>query len=246
MLIKDVVQNYPGRVEFVNETYGNSALAARYGIKKYPVVFVDDVLVAKPEDFGWFGAEGKGKFYGKYTPWKAQSSHEKFKKDLARMIELALHGDKEAISNEAKTTTETEELRALPAFSMKDISGKHIDSASLAGRVVVVEFWATWCVPCRTTIGYLGKIKQRYGDRVSVLAIAVESTEEDVRKLILPMKLPVNTIVGSGEEVAPFGDLTSVPTLFIFDRQGNTASIFYGASKDLHEKVGGLIDSLLK
>ena len=62
MLIKDVVQNYKGRVEFVNETYGNSALAARYGIKKYPVVFVDDVLVAKPEDFGWFGAEGKGKF----------------------------------------------------------------------------------------------------------------------------------------------------------------------------------------
>ncbi len=246
MLIKDVVQNYKGRVEFVNETYGNSALAARYGIKKYPVVFVDDVLVAKPEDFGWFGSEGKGKFYGKYTPWKEQSSHEKFKKDLTRMIELALRGDKEMIGKEARTTAEAEEIRALPAFSMKDISGRQIDSASLAGRVVVVEFWATWCVPCRSTLGYLGKIKQRYGDRVSVLAVAVESKEEDVRKLTLSMKLPVSPVVGAGEEVAPFGDITSVPTMFVFDRQGKTASIFYGASKDLHEKVGGLIDSLLK
>ena len=99
------------------------------------------------------------------------------------MIELALRGDKEMISKEAKTTAEAEEIRTLPAFSMKDISGQRIDSASLAGRVVVVEFWATWCVPCRSTLGYLGKIKQRYGDRVSVLAVAVESKEEDVRKL---------------------------------------------------------------
>jgi len=79
-----------------------------------------------------------------------------------------------------------------------------------------------------------------------VLAVAVESKEEDVRKLALSLKLPVSPVVGSGEEVAPFGDLTSVPTMFVFDRQGKTASIFYGASKDLHEKVGGLIDSLLK
>lgn len=241
-----MIRNYKGRVDFVNETYGNSALAARYGIKKYPVVFVDDVLVAKPEDFGWFGAEGKGKFSGKYTPWKEPSSHEKFKKDLARMIELALRGDKEMIGKEAKSTVEAEEISALPAFSMQDIRGQRIDSASLAGRVVVVEFWATWCVPCRSTLGYLGKIKQRYGDRVSVLAVAVESQEADVRKLVLSLKLPVNTVVGSGEQVAPFGDLTSVPTMFVFDRQGKTASIFYGASKDLHEKVGGLIDSLLK
>ena len=90
MLAKEVVQKYGDQVQFVSEDWGDSRLADRFGIKRYPVVFVNDVLVARPDDFGWFGAKGR------YTPWLEASNHEKFKKDLAHIIDLELRGDTQA------------------------------------------------------------------------------------------------------------------------------------------------------
>ena len=49
------------------ENYGDSELAKRFGVKRYPAIFVDDVLVATPKDFGWFGT-GEGKDEGRYAP----------------------------------------------------------------------------------------------------------------------------------------------------------------------------------
>jgi hypothetical protein len=64
--------------------------------------------------------------------------------------------------------------------------------------------------------------------------------------MVGPLALPVHVVMGDERMVAPFGDFSSVPTLFVFDRQGKTASVFYGAPRDLHQKVGRLIDSLVK
>jgi cytochrome c biogenesis protein CcmG/thiol:disulfide interchange protein DsbE len=237
LLIKEVVQSYGGRVEFKSENWGDSKLAERYGVKKYPVVFVDDILLAQPNDFGWYGAKGK------YTPWREKASHEKFKRDLTRMIELVLSGQKALAADSAQSKVEEEEIAQLPAFTVQDIKGRALDTKSLVGRVVVVEFWATWCPPCRTTLSWLAELKKRYGERLVVLAIAVESEEKDVRELAKDS--PVNVVLGSESLVAPFGTLGSVPRLFIFDGTGKTSAVFYGAPEDLHEKVGRLIDSLL-
>ena len=241
MLIKEVVQKYEGRVRFVNENWGTSALAARFGLKRYPVVFVDEVLVAKPKDFG--GWDHKG---GRYAPWRDPANHEKFKKDLSRMIGLAMRDSRELAREYQVEPDEDIEIASLPAFSLQDIQGQTIESANLSGRVVVVEFWATWCPPCRSTLDWLGEVKRRYGDRVTVLAMAVESEEAEVRQLTGALVPGVTVVMGSAELIKSFGDINSVPTMFVFDRQGKTASAFYGAPKDLHQKVGRLIDSLLK
>src|ERR1044071_4655176 len=92
--MKDVAEQYGGRVEFGGVNWGESKLAEGYGVKRYPVVLVDDVMVAQPDDFGWYGAKGK------YTPWKEKASHEKFKRDLTRMIEMVLRGQKEIVREE--------------------------------------------------------------------------------------------------------------------------------------------------
>jgi thiol-disulfide isomerase/thioredoxin len=240
LLIKEVVQNYGGRVEFKSENWGDSALADRYGVKKYPVVFVDDILLAQPNDFGWYGAKGK------YTPWRDKTNHEKFKQDLTRMIELVLGGRKDAATLAGQTRVEEEEIAQLPRFTVQDLQGRAVDSQSMAGRVVIVEFWATWCPPCRSTLSWLAELRKRYGERVTVIAIAVESEQKDVQELTRTLQLPVNVVMGSESLVNPFGTLGSVPRMFVFDRTGKTAGVFYGAPADLHEKVGGLRDSLLK
>jgi thiol-disulfide isomerase/thioredoxin len=238
LLIKDVVDGYRGQVRFVSENWGESKLADRYGVKRYPAVFVNDILIAGPDDFGWLGAKGK------YTPWREEANHQKFKNDLTRMIDLVRGGHNTLAAAGRTTTLEEPELTSLPVFSAHDLEGQQIDGRSLNGRIVVVEMWATWCPPCRTTLAFLGDIKRRYGNKVVVVAFAVESEESQVRELATSLKLPVSIVMGTNDLVLPFGTLGSVPRLFVFDEQGKTAGIYYGAPPDLHEKIGALITSL--
>ncbi len=233
-----MVESYQGRAHFVSENYGNSRLAKRYGIKRYPVIFVDDALLARPEDFG-----GWGKASGKYHPWREAASHARFKQDLKRMIDLTLRGRVPVAKRTAETVAE---IAALPPLTATDLSGKAVEANALAGRVTIVEFWATWCGPCRSTLGWLGDLKQRYGDKVEVITIAVESEETEVRQQIAALKHSLRVVLGTEEMAASFGGITSVPTMFVFDRQGKTAQVFYSAPEDLHQKAEMLLRTLLK
>lgn len=216
------------------ENYGNSELARRFGVTRYPAIFVEDVLVAKPKDFGFYG-KGEGGGEGRYTPWKDAKSHERYRSDLHRMIELVLADQKDELRKEKEgENTEVAELKSIPEFGLKDLSGKPVTKESLAGKIVLVEFWATWCPPCRGTLAWLGEVQKKYGDRLVVLAVAVESEEADVRELVQSLNLPLLWTIGTPEAARAFGDISAVPTLFLFDEKGATAGIFYGAPPDLH------------
>jgi thiol-disulfide isomerase/thioredoxin len=240
LLIQDVVASYQGRVKFVSENWGTSKLAERYGVKKYPVVFVNDVLVAQPNDFGWFGAKGK------YTPWREAANHDRFKADLNKMVEIVLADPKAGMAKAKIRAVDEKEIVSLPSLKIQDLKGQPLNSSDLAGRVVVVEFWATWCPPCISTLGWLGKVKKQYGENVAIVAIAVESPEEDVRKLTTSMDLPMQFSLGSEAVVEQFGSLSSVPKMFVFDKTGKTAAVFYGAPADLHQKISRVLNELMK
>lgn len=240
MLIQDVVASYQGRARFVSENWGTSKLAERYGVKKYPAVFVNDVLFAKPDDFGWFGAKGK------YTPWREAVNHDRFKSDLSKMIEIVLADPGAGAAKAGTNKVNDSEIASLPNIKITDVNGKPLASADLAGRTVVVEFWATWCPPCLATLEWLGKVKKQYGENLAIIAIAVESPEDDVRKLITSMNLPVQFAFGSEPVVEQFGSLSSVPKMFVFDKTGKTAAVFYGASADLHSKISRVLNELMK
>lgn len=207
---------------------------------------MNDILVAKPKDFGFYG-KGEGSGDGKYTPWKDAKSHEKFRTDLRRMIDLTLKGDKAQIAEaQSANSSASSEIGSLPALKFLDLSGNPIAADDLANRVVVVEFWATWCPPCRGTLAWLGQLKQKYGDRLAILAVAIESEEKDVHQVADGLNIPVRWTMGSPEVARAFGDISSVPTLFVFDQKGNTSKVFYGAPADLHHTAESKIQSLLK
>ena len=239
-----MAQGFGGQVGFVSENYGDSELAKRFGVRRYPAIFVDDVLVATPKDFGFYG-KGEGQDGGRYAPIKSAASHERFRADLTRMIELVLAGRKDAARAQA-APSDRAEIAALPAFTLADLDGKPITREELAGRTVLVEFWATWCPPCRSTLAWLGEMKKRHGDRVAVLAIAVESDEADVRALAAELGLPVRWAMGTAEVARAFGDVSAVPTLFVFDGEGRAAGAFYGAPPGLHAEAEALVASRLK
>jgi thiol-disulfide isomerase/thioredoxin len=247
LLTESVVREFGGKVRFVVENYGDSEIARRFGVTRYPAIFVNDVLVAKPKDFGFYG-KGEGGDNGRYTPWKDAQNHERFRSDLRKMIELVLAGKNIPSPEQSKTdqTQSADEITALPTLQISDLSSHKIDPRDLADRAVVVEFWATWCPPCRGTLAWLGKLKQQYGDKLAVLSIAIESEEKDVKQIASNMNLPFYWMMGSPETAKQFGDISSVPTLFVFDKNGKTAKIFYGAPADLHQNAETAITQALK
>ena len=239
-----MVKEFGGRARFVSENYGDSRLAKRFGVTRYPAIFVDDVLMATPKDFGFYG-RGEGAGDGRYTPFPGAAGEERFRADLSRTITLILAGQKDAARAQAPPARESE-IAALPAATITGLDGKRLARADLLGHVVVVELWATWCVPCRSTLGWLGELKQAHGDRLQVVTVAVQSDEGDVRKLAARPELPFVWAMGTPELVRALGDVTAVPTLLIFDREGRTAATFFGAPPSLHAAAEAKLASLLE
>lgn len=227
---------------FVSENFGASKLAEKYGIKEYPAIFVDGVLIATPKDFGFFSEE-KGS--GRYTPWRDAENQARFKMDLTRMIDLILAGHKDLAEKQAAPADAVRELSTLPPFTLSDLSGSPVNSKSLAGRPVLVEFWATWCPPCRSTLQWLGQLKSKYGDNLAILAIAVDSPEEGVRSVAAGLDKDLRVAMVNATIAQSFGDITAVPTMFLFDKSGKTTKIVYGAPTDLHEQIGKMLTRLL-
>lgn len=243
MLVQEVAAKFPGRVTFVSENFGASKLAEKFGVKGYPAVFVDDVLVASPRDFGVFDGNGAGR----YAPWRNADNQAKFKGDLARMIDLIVAGKKSVVTREsAGNSTELQAVSALPKFTLSDLSGAPITADQLAGRVVLVEFWATWCPPCRSTLEWLGEVKRKYGDKIAILALAVESPEDGVRSMAKTLGSDVRWAITDSPTANAFGDITAVPTMFLFDRTGKAARVLYGAPPDLHDQIGKLLETLTR
>jgi thiol-disulfide isomerase/thioredoxin len=228
----------------VVENYGDSQLARRFGVTRYPAIFVDDVLVATPKDFGFFG-KGEGEESGRYAPLKSAAAHERFRADLARMIRLVLAGNQQEARARA-ASADSGEIPALPAFTLADLDGRPVTRDELSGKAVIVEFWATWCPPCRSTLAWLGELQRKHGDRLVVLTAAIESDPDGVRRVRDELGVPLRWAMGTPEMARAFGDVSAVPTLFLFDGQGHTVASYYGAPPTLHAEAETALEAALR
>jgi thiol-disulfide isomerase/thioredoxin len=242
LLVRDVANEYDGKVNVVVEEYGNSPMATRFGVRRYPVVFVDDVLVARPKDFGFGGAEDVSG--GLYMPWLDPANQRRFKDDVRRTVARRLAGEAVAGLNVSDVATEadaSEGAATMPVLPLNDISGAAIDAARLSNRPVIVEMWATWCPPCRETMAWLPSLQKKYGDRATVIAIAVDSKLEDVRKMAGSFKPNYPIVMGTPDVVKAFGAVAAVPKLIVYDARGRRSTVLYGAPPDLHQQIDAAV-----
>jgi thiol-disulfide isomerase/thioredoxin len=242
-----VVEELGGRAVLRVENYGESELARRYGVTRYPAIFVDDVLVATPKDFGFYGGrEGGGE--GRYAPIRDARSQERFRADLRRSIELVAAGREDAARALAPAAAEGDEMELppLPAdLAFVGLDGKPTTRADLAGKVVVVEHWATWCPPCRGTLAELARLAAAHPGRLAAVAVAVESDLADVTALAGEVGGAVSWTMETPELRAAFGAVTAVPTLRVYGADGRAAAAFFGAPPDLHRQLEERLAALL-
>ena len=145
-------------------------------------------------------------------------------------------------------TASVEVLSHLPIrdFSLPDLDGRIHSVSEWDGKVLLINFWASWCPPCKGTIEWLPQLGQKHGEDVTVLALAVQSEEQQVRDMVANSGDGMRVAMASLETTEAFGSVMAVPTLIVFDQQGRASSVFYGAPPDLHERVGEAVADLLQ
>ena len=140
------------------------------------------------------------------------------------------------------------ELQDAPDVTFKDLQGKDVRLADLKGKVVVVNFWATWCEPCQIEIPWMISFQQKYAEKgftllgvamddegKSVVSTFVEKSQFDVDGKKLRMNYPI--VIGNDDLSSKFGGLIGLPTTVVVGRDGKIHKRFLGlVSHDELEK----------
>jgi len=133
--------------------------------------------------------------------------------------------------------------KAAPQLKLKDVNGNEVSLADYQGKVVFVNFWATWCDPCRIEIPWLIAMQNKYGSKgFTVLGIAMdeegksavapflEKERFDVEGAQLPMNYPI--LLGTDEAADKFGGVLGYPSSFLISRDGKIVTKFQGLKSE--------------
>jgi len=111
----------------------------------------------------------------------------------------------------------------LPDFSVKDLQGREISSADLRGKVVLIDFWATWCQPCKTEMPGYQKLLDRYGPRgFAVIGFKFDTMMDLEEPVTFAKKIGVRypLAVAADDLKQKFGGVEGLPTTMLYDRKG--------------------------
>jgi thiol-disulfide isomerase/thioredoxin len=111
-----------------------------------------------------------------------------------------------------------------PSWDLPLVGGDRLSSDDLAGKFVVIDFWATWCPPCRAEIPDYVELQEAFGDKgVVFVGVSLDqgaSADAKVQKFIEEYKVNYPIVMGDAKMVEAFGGIESIPTTFLIDREG--------------------------
>ena len=153
-------------------------------------------------------------------------------------------------TNNSNNTNNVESNRQVaPDFSWQDANGKIVHLSDLKGKVVLIDFWATWCGPCRMTIPHVEAIYNKFKDK-GVVVIGVnldnQASRQKVEQFIKEKGITYLVISDPNGAVASQYGATSIPRFFFIDKHGRIAKMAVGYNPNMEETFSEEIESLLK
>ena len=109
-----------------------------------------------------------------------------------------------------------------PSFSVQGLDGRAVRLSDFKGRAVVLDFWATWCVPCRASMPHLNSMQERYGrSGLVVLGLSVDDAEpQAVRRFADRLGVKFRLAMADERVLGLYGPIRSIPTTFFINRRG--------------------------
>jgi cytochrome c biogenesis protein CcmG/thiol:disulfide interchange protein DsbE len=116
-------------------------------------------------------------------------------------------------------------------FTLKDMNGVDVTLTSFKGKVILLNFWATWCGPCRVEIPYLIELQKQYADELVILGVSVDDTAEKLKPYATEMQINYPLLIGNGRQdfQDAYGPFYGIPV-----------SVFVGRDGRIHKKHSGI------
>ena len=143
------------------------------------------------------------------------------------------------------TNTNYNNSQKAPNFILTDTNGKQVKLSDYKGKIVILDFWATWCPPCRRGIPDLIDLQKQYKKNLAVIGISLDiDSKKEVVPFIKEYGINYKVVYGNNEVVQKYGNIQSIPTTFIIDQNGNIVTSYIGLQRK--ETFKSQIDALIK
>jgi cytochrome c biogenesis protein CcmG/thiol:disulfide interchange protein DsbE len=118
-----------------------------------------------------------------------------------------------------------------PEFSLPDLTGQKLDLSSYRGEVVLLDFWATWCDPCRDEIPHFIELQNEYGEQgLQIIGVSMDDGPEPVRDFCQHFKINYPIVMGDAKVGELYGGVLGLPIAFLIGRDGRISAKHIGAT----------------
>ncbi len=130
------------------------------------------------------------------------------------------------------------------SHAMTDLNGRALRLADYKGKVVLLNFWAAWCTPCRAEIPQFIELQNKYaGKGLQIIGVSMEDSEPALRKFYSESKMNYPVVIGNQQIAQAYGGVLGLPTSYLIGRDGRVRDKLVGATdfKDLERQIAALL-----
>ena len=144
------------------------------------------------------------------------------------------------------TSTSGDELKALPPINLQDFQGKPVQSDRFKGKILVLDFWATWCRPCVAEVPTLNKLQEKYGDRgVKIIGVTMASGDaKEVKPFISRNRMKYTVLMGDDDQAYDL-NVVAFPTTYLITRDLKVYRRYIGSGPRKAAEIEADIQRLL-